>query len=208
MAKSKHDKKVEKTVKWAEDQAKAVKEPAKPEFTHIINPGPAGHTMNPNGKTEEEKAEALVEEVLRAKTGRPPKYEARFKQMAKKAASLGATDLDLAELFDVAESTINVWKDKYHLFKESIDAGKDMIDDMVEKSLLNRALGCTVKETKVFCFEGAIVTEEIDKHFPPEVAAQKHWLNNRRPKEWRDKREVDFTSPLSIIMDDIDQETL
>jgi hypothetical protein len=262
MAKSDHDKKVEKAVKWAEKQAEAVKseakaepmtkaerkayvdgvkvggddlkQPADPEFTHQISTGPAGHTMGAKEKTEEEKALDVLkangwkveESELKAPEmthrvnttgqsydftppiGRPTKYEPRFNEMAKKASSLGATDLDLAELFGVVESTIYLWKAEKPDFSEAIKEGKALIDDMVEKSLLNRALGLTVKETKVFCYEGAIIKEDVDKYFPPDVAAQKHWLNNRRPKDWRDKREVDFTSPLSIVMNELDQGTL
>jgi len=242
MAKSDHDKKVEKAVKWAEKQAEAVKSEAKAEpmtkaerkaYVDSIKVG-GDDLKQPAEKTEEEKALDVLkangwkvdESELKPPVmthqanstgqsydftppiGRPTKYEPRFNEMAKKASSLGATDLDLAELFGVAESTIYLWKAEKPDFSEAIKEGKALIDDMVEKSLLNRALGLTVKETKVFCYEGAIIKEDVDKYFPPDVAAQKHWLNNRRPKDWRDKREVDFTSPLSIIMDELDQGTL
>lgn len=210
MAISKHDKKVEKTVKWAEDQAMAKPMTTKERKAYVDSQEVGGDTLNQLTTPKmTHQADATGKSfAFTNQLGRPTKYEIRFNDMAKKASSLGATDLDLAELFGVVESTVNLWKLEKPGFSESIKAGKAMIDDMVEKSLLNRALGVTVKETKVFCYEGQIVTEEVDKYFPPDVAAQKHWLNNRRPKEWRDKREVDFTSPLTILMDDLDQGTL
>ncbi len=216
MAKNKHEKDVEKTVKWAEKQdakAKPMTKKERKDYVASQELGGDALTNNPPEvftntlpsmahKTDVTAKSFDAPEVN--KGGRPTKYQTLFNGAAKKACSLGATDLDLAEIFGVEETTIHQWKKKYKRFSKSIEDGKAMID----RSLLNRALGCSVKETKVFCHEGTITTEEVDKYFPPDVAAQKHWLNNRKPKEWRDKREVDFTSPLSIVMDQADQDTL
>jgi hypothetical protein len=203
---------VKDVLEWADaqDNKKKMAEPAEPEFTHqVSNHPPATFTNTLPEMTHKADITAKSFDTKEVdKGGRPPKYQALFNNAAKKACSLGATDMDLSELFGVEETTIYAWKKKYKRFSKAIEAGKAMIDTMVERSLLNRALGCSVKETKVFCSEGSIVTEEVDKYFPPDVAAQKHWLNNRKPKDWRDKREVDFTSPLSIVMDEADQKTL
>lgn len=197
--KSKEQRKIEKTVKWAEDQAAAaVKEPEAQAGDHQLTLGKQGHTFSVGAPGH----------VFSNKVGRPTDYIEKYDDMAKKAASLGATDLDLAELFGVAESTIYLWKNEHPRFSESINAGKALIDDMVEKSLLGRALGGSIKETKVFLSWGETVTEEVDKHIPPDVAAQIFWLKNRRPKVWRDKHEVDFTNPLTLNMSEADQKTL
>lgn len=43
------------------------------------------------------------------------------------------------------------------------------------------------KSTESYVFE---VTKRQKKFIPPQVVAQIFWLKNRRPEEWRDKREV------------------
>jgi hypothetical protein len=40
-------------------------------------------------------------------TGRPSSYRPEFARMAKEIARLGATDADLARIFDVSDATID-----------------------------------------------------------------------------------------------------
>lgn len=199
MAKTKHEKQVEKTVKWAEKQdskAKRQEAPAEAEpepagMTHEITPDPQGHTFT-------------------NKVGRPPKYcGEKTCDAAKLLASKGFIDLEIAQSLMITESTLYEWKKEHPEFSEAITQGKALIDDMVEKSLFNRAVGCSIKETKVSVTkEGDVIETEIDRNFPPDPTSMIFWLKNRRPKDWRDKREVDFTSPLTIEMGEADQGTL
>lgn len=188
MAKNKHEKDVAKAVKWAEDQQ------SKPSMTHeMVTDGEseAYFTNDP------------------AKMGRPTKYKVEFNQVVKSMSMRGAVDLDLCEALDISEPTLTTWKAEYPDFLGSIKEGKDLIDTMVEKSLLNRAIGCNIKEIKVHCDkDGGIHQTPIERHFPPDPTSMIFWLKNRKPKEWRDKHEVDFVSPLTIRMDDADQGTL
>jgi hypothetical protein len=50
-----------------------------------------------------------VEEKPKNKGGRPSSFRGEFVAQAKKLCKLGATDLDLAEFFDVDVSTIWRW---------------------------------------------------------------------------------------------------
>jgi hypothetical protein len=36
-----------------------------------------------------------------------------------------------------------------------------------------------------------VETKRVYKEFPPDVTAQIFWLKNRKPKEWRDKQQID-----------------
>ncbi|WP_406840826.1 helix-turn-helix domain-containing protein [Lactococcus lactis] len=38
-----------------------------------------------------------------------------------------------------------------------------------------------------------IVISEVDKEIPPDTIAALFWLKNRKPNEWRDKRETEIT---------------
>jgi len=48
------------------------------------------------------------------KVGRPTDYKEDFNEQAYKLCLLGAIDKDLADFFDIAESTLNEWKLKYN----------------------------------------------------------------------------------------------
>ena len=117
--------------------------------------------------------------------GRKSTYKKENDEQAAFLAKLGAIDKDLAEFFKVSEVTINTWKNKHPSFLEALTAGKLSANAQVKKALFQRALGYSHPETKFFCYEGVILSEETTKHYPPEVAACIFWLCNREPDNWR-----------------------
>lgn len=135
--------------------------------------------------------------------GRPTSYKKEYCVQAAKLCLIGAIDSQLADFFEVSEVTINTWKKEHPEFLESISEGKRVADADVEKSLYQRAMGYSHPEEKVFCNMGDITTHDTIKQYPPETAAAIFWLKNRKPKEWRDKRETELTGPegepLSIV---------
>jgi hypothetical protein len=144
------------------------------------------------------------------KTGRPSKYNESIPKQAEKLAKFGATDKDLADFFEVAESTINLWKEEHPEFSESLKRGKDLADGQVIKSLYQRATGyehpdVDIRTVSVGGGISQIVETEIVKRYPPDTTAAIFWLKNRRPQEWRDRQEIDHTSkgdkitPLQIL---------
>ena len=82
--------------------------------------------------------------------GRPTAYKKSFDKQVYKLCLLGATDAEIADFFDVAESTINLWKQKHKGFSESIKKGKEIADMAIAEGLFERAKGCTVKTQKAF----------------------------------------------------------
>lgn len=105
---------------------------------------------------------------------------------------LGATDKDLAEMFDVSVRTINQWKKEHPSFKDAMNRGKIVADANVADSLYNRAVGVSVKLQKAFVDKNGVEHKiTVKEEIPGDVNAQRFWLNNRRPKEWREKHSVD-----------------
>lgn len=124
--------------------------------------------------------------------GRPTKYKSEYAQQAEKICLLGATDEFLADYFEIAVSTLNVWKHEHKEFAESIKRGKHEADQKVAESLYKRATGYVHPETKIATHEGVITdTKEFDKHYAPDPTAAIFWLKNRQPKVWRDKQHHD-----------------
>lgn len=136
--------------------------------------------------------------------GRPTDYDPEYARIAQEMCRLGATDADLARAFDVAGSTIALWKVKHVEFSESIRLGKEPADDRVEASLYHRAVGYSHDAVKIFMPAGADapVYAPYIEHHAPDPTAGKFWLTNRRPKDWRDRHEVahDLTDPLAELM--------
>lgn len=132
--------------------------------------------------------------------GRPTDYKPEFNEQAEKLCKLGATDKDLAEFFEVCEATINNWKIDHPEFLESIKTGKQIADMEVANSLYKRATGYNHASTKFFQYDGKVISQDFTEHYPPDVTAQIFWLKNRKPKEWRDKQEIDLTGSQPVII--------
>ena len=67
---------------------------------------------------------------------------------------------------------------------------KDVADARVERSLYNRAVGYTFDSVKIMQDKGRPVVVPYREHVPPDPGAGFNWLKNRRPEEWRDRREL------------------
>lgn len=123
--------------------------------------------------------------------GRPSKYKPEYAEQASKLCALGATYRDLAEFFEVAESTISLWKIEHREFSESLKLAKEAADARVEQSLYRRALGYSHDSVHVSNYQGAITMTPIVEHFPPDTTACIFWLKNRKPEEWRDIKAIE-----------------
>lgn len=123
--------------------------------------------------------------------GRTSEYKPAYADQAFKIAILGATDKDLADIFDVCETTINNWKREYIEFNEALKNGKVIADARVAESLFKRAIGYEHEAIKIMQYEGQPITVKYTEHYPPDTTAAIFWLKNRQPKAWRDKQEID-----------------
>lgn len=147
--------------------------------------------------------------------GRPTVYDSSYPEKVYKLCLLGATDAEIADFFEIAESTLNLWKLEHPDFSESIKRGKLTADSEVAESLFNRAKGFEYDEVtyeKVNVdIDGVEESSDDDlkqevykkklvrKTALPDVAAQNIWLKNRRGRvapgaqKWADKHETGFT---------------
>ena len=124
--------------------------------------------------------------------GRPTDYDPEYARIAQELCRLGATDGDLARAFGVNGSTIALWKVTHQEFSKATNVGKAEADNRVEASLYHRAMGYSYAAVKIFMPAGAEapVYAPYIEHVPPDTAACSLWLRNRRPAEWRDRREI------------------
>ena len=117
--------------------------------------------------------------------GRPTAYKKKFADQARILASLGATDLEQAQFFEVSIRTLHRWKIDHPAFREALELGKEQADAKVEQSLYKRAVGYTFDSEKHMVVDGELVRVETMEHVPPDTKAALAWLYNRRPDAWR-----------------------
>ena len=116
----------------------------------------------------------------------------------------GLTEEQIAHNMGISRKTLYEWKSKYSDICDTLKRGKEVVDIQVENALLKRALGYTYKEVtreKVFNPETGqyelMPTKEVTKEVVPDTTAQIFWLKNRRPEQWRDKRDVSVEGELN-----------
>ena len=117
----------------------------------------------------------------------------------------GLVNEQIAQNIGIHPSTLYAWQNKYPEIDEALKQGKEVVDREVENALLKRALGYEYEEVKMIATEsGGKRVEKTRKQVLPDVTAQIFWLKNRKPKEWRDKQEVEHSGDLGVvIVDDI-----
>lgn len=150
--------------------------------------------------------------------GRPSKYESHVKPkllLIEAWARDGLVDDQIANNLGIGVATLYEYKNKYPEFAEALKNGKDDVDVIVENSLLKRAVGFEYEEVTreplynpvtgepILGDDGEpkiVVTKVIRKMVNPDTTAQIFWLKNRRPKQWRDKQDIEHSGELKQTM--------
>lgn len=135
---------------------------------------------------------------------RPTKYKPEYVNQAAKLCMLGATDIEIADFFEVNVATLYRWKNEHPEFCESLKVSKEIADDRVERSLFARANGYEHEEVDIRVIDKEIVKTEIRKFYPPDTTAAIFWLKNRRPALWRDKTDIEHTGSINVTMPPVD----
>jgi hypothetical protein len=88
------------------------------------------------------------------------------------------TNAEIAEVLAVSEPTIHAWKLRHEKFALALKRTKEGATAIVEASLFKRANGFE-RDVEKPTASGRKV--RIKEYFPPDVAAQRLWLQNRMP---------------------------
>lgn len=125
--------------------------------------------------------------VGRSTRGRPSIYDPRNLTQVTKYALLGLNDDEIANLFGVSHMTFQRWKKDVDGFLLALDDGRDKADAEIAHSLYHRAKGYSHDAVKIFLPAANIVNPEPEpvivnyiEHYPPDTAAARIWMYNRR----------------------------
>lgn len=131
------------------------------------------------------------------KIGRPSKYQPEFAQKAHQLCKQGATIREVAEFFNVSESTVRNWSHEHVEFFTALKTGRETADIRVEQALYRRAIGYSHDAVHVSNYQGQVTLTPIVEHYPPDTTAGIFWLKNRKPHEWRDVKAVEHTGHIT-----------
>ena len=116
----------------------------------------------------------------------------------------GLIEDQIAHNMGISRSTLFEWKKKYPSISDALSKSKEIVDFEVENSLNKIANGYRYNEITrermpikdqdgiIIDYE-LVITKVIEKEVQPNATAQIFWLKNRKPKEWRDKQDVEMT---------------
>lgn len=145
-------------------------------------------------------AEACNREVIRMAKGRYERWRTKEGLLLIEGwARDGLTDEQVAHNMGISRKTLYVWIEKYSDICDALKKGKDVADREVESALYRRAVGYrTKKQTRELRLNRKTgkqemkVVKETEEEVAPDVTAAIFWLKNRKPEEWRDKRDVEI----------------
>ena len=106
----------------------------------------------------------------------------------------GLTDEQIASNMGIVPSTLYKWENQFSEISETLKHGKEVVDTQVENALLKRALGYQYDEVTTKYGEE---TKRVTKEVSPDTTAQIFWLKNRKPKQWREKRELEVSGEVN-----------
>ena len=138
--------------------------------------------------------------MAESKRGRPSKFDKLNLDQVRKVAQKGWTDEEMADFFEVARSTWYKWKVDFPEFSDALKEWKNCADEIIERSLFERATGYSHPEEKIFQCDGNVIRADTIKHYPPDPTSMIFWLKNRKPDDWRDKRENESSVDISEAM--------
>lgn len=113
----------------------------------------------------------------------------------------GLTNEQIAEHLGIGKTTFYKMIKEHSELSEHLKKGKEVIDYEVENALLKRALGYKYEEkTYESIYDEKLgmrierLTKKVTKQVAPDTTALIFWLKNRKPKQWRDKVDIEGES--------------
>lgn len=155
----------------------------------------------PTPKKKSQKKKKTASQAIernKNKLGRPTRYLKAYDEQAYKLCLLGATDERMADIFNIAVSTLNLWKLKHTSFSESLKKGKAFANADVAEALYNRARGYSHDDVHIANYMGKPIITKITKHYPPDTGAAMAWLKNREPVLWKDRQDINLGGDMVV----------
>jgi len=126
---------------------------------------------------------------------KPVKWNSERPKMAYQLALLGATDVMIAEAFEVDIETINNWKRTKPEFLQELYRGKIKADMKVVENLFLNCIDRWIEEEEVHILKGGLVRKiKVKKFHKGNWQAQTRWLALRQRMDWSETQRLEITN--------------
>jgi transposase-like protein len=105
----------------------------------------------------------------------------------------GATMAELAQAFNIANSTLYEWCNQHRELHEAVQVNADAFNTRVERALAERAIGffVTLREEIRDEKTGKVLAPAQRQYYPPDTTACIFFLKNRLREKWKDVHKVE-----------------
>jgi hypothetical protein len=116
-------------------------------------------------------------------------------------AAAGCPDAYIARALGIAMSTFHLWRASYVEFSDALKQGKEVIDEALQRTAIQRALGYSYETEKAFQ-TGVVVT--ITETLPPNEKMLEFLLRSRDPDQYGDKakHELSISEGLKKLLEE------
>jgi len=134
----------------------------------------------------------------------PLKFRDEYIHMAYHLALLGATDQQMADIFQVNRQTINLWKRTRVEFSDALKKGKTEADAKVAYSFYQNCLDRYVEEEEAKVVGGVVEVVKVKKFVRGDKWAQFRWLQTRqRNLGWSEAQNISITQTSTSVNIDL-----
>ena len=144
--------------------------------------------------------------------GRPTKYNSEFHPALVKAlGEQGKTVTEICADMKISTSTFVLWQQNHPEFSIAIKDAREKADEIVEQSLYRMAKGYEHEVEKPMVVGDGLGESHVEivkytERLAPNTTAMIFWLKNRKPKDWRDKQEMEHSGNVTVKIDADDAE--
>ena len=133
-------------------------------------------------------------------------YHPKYADIARKLIGAGGTGYELRKALRIGQETYYRWFGEHPEFRDACRFGSQQADNRSEMTLFELANGYKYEEeviSKDFDEQGNEIEKVtvVEKQVPPNIAAIKFLLINRRGNKWKEKQEVTHNHNVTIVDD-------
>lgn len=154
----------------------------------------------------QKKSSPTTTTTVAKRRGNPGKYDPKFIPVVEKLVARGLINVEIAEILGISEVTLYNWMLLHEDFAKAMERSKGVRVKQVEENLVMRANGFERKVEKATASGKKVV---ITEYYPPDVAAQRFYLQHNKPEVYRERTEsvtkIDISDKFVKLLNSVEE---